>query len=102
MNDQLSPKARKLLSRPVEADTTLLLENIVEFKKWKIEALMELWSWDGITASSIVLLSEDCHGLDDDSLIKKIKEDFKSFDDSSYTISRKEDYIYINFGFLIK
>ena len=94
-------KAKKLLNRPIEPETTILMENIVEFKTWDIEVLMELWFWDGITASSFVFLKEDIGNLSDIELINKIKLDFDSIDLSDATIKASGDYVYVNYGFKV-
>ncbi len=92
-------KIMKLLARPIEEDTAIQMEHIVDFQALKTKALMELWSWDGIQGSSVIFLAEDVSDLDDEELVEKASLDLKALKTEQYTIKRKENYVYINFGF---
>lgn len=54
-----------LMNRPIEEDTVIQMEHIVNFPALEMKALMELWTWDGITGSSVIFLATDvphqCH-----------------------------------------
>ncbi|MCO4755408.1 MAG: hypothetical protein KC478_13075 [Bacteriovoracaceae bacterium] len=95
----MNPKTKKLLSRPIEEDTTIEMEHIVEFKALGCEALMELWNWDGISASSVIFLKEDVGKYGDEKLLELASIDLPSLKEGRTTFKRVGDYIYINFGF---
>jgi len=92
-------KVLLLLNRPIEEDTTIQIEHIVDFPALGTKALMELWSWDGIQGSSVIFLEKDVAHLSDEELIEKASVDLSALKTERYTIKRKEGYTYINFGF---
>ena len=95
-------KVLLLLNRPIEEDTVIQMEHIVDFPALGTKALMELWSWDGIQGSSVIFLAEDVKMLSDEELIEKASIDLSALKSERYTIKRKEKYVYINFGFKTK
>jgi hypothetical protein len=92
-------KEQKLMNRPVEEETTVLMEDLVNFDQFI--GLMELWRWDGITASSIVLLLEDVAGFDQAELINLVFSKMKRPVDPNATFSIHLDYVYINYDFKV-
>lgn len=92
-------KEQKLMNRPVEEETTVLMEDLVNFDQFI--GLMELWRWDGITASSIVLLQEDVVDFNQEDLIKFVFSKMKMPIDPHATFRIHLDYVYINFDFKV-
>lgn len=92
-------KEQKLLERPVDEDTEILLEHIVEFKECL--GLMELWRWEGIRASSIILLMEDIKDLNRDELVKSLLDQVKASPTTKMTTKENGDYFYLNFNFIV-
>jgi len=93
MND----KEKKLLERPVESDTKILVKKLVNFGEF--QALYEKWVWDGISASSIVCLEEDVASMSKEDLIKFIFEKMQLPVDKQTTHSVSGGYVFVNFGF---
>jgi hypothetical protein len=93
-------KEQKLLNRPVDKDTEVILEDLVSFDQFP--GLMELWKWDNITASSIILLQEDVKGMKENEIINFVFEKMKQPVDPQTTFKISGDYVYINFGFKVR
>jgi hypothetical protein len=85
-------------NRPIDKDTA-----ITSSKKLKIQefdALHENWIWDGVKASSVVLVESQLAGMKDEQLSKMVAEEIAI--GSNFTISRdRNGYCFINFGFKI-
>lgn len=92
-------KEQKLLQRPVEEDTQIILENVVDFKE--CVGLMELWRWESIRGSSIILLKEDIDHLNKDELIKSLLEQVNVAPTSKTTFKEEGDYFYLNYNFIV-
>lgn len=90
-------KKEKLLARPIESDTLVLNSSLVMFKEFM--GLMELWSWDGITGQSIVLLTEDYQRYEPGTLLTDLFHQMKLPVDPSATVKMLGDYVFINFDF---
>ena len=92
-------KVMLLFKRPIEEDTQIHMEHIVDFPALGTKALMELWYWDGIQGSSVVFLEKDVEHLSDEELVAKASEDLSALKEGQHTIKRVKDYVYINFNF---
>lgn len=95
----MSLKKEKLLKRNIEPETRILMEDLVDFDG--CVALMELWSYEGITASSIVFLEEDLEAKSDKEVVKYVFEKLKQPVDEQTTITRSDGYVYVNYGFVV-
>lgn len=93
----MTEKEEKLRARPVESDTKVLIEKIVNFGEFT--ALYEKWLWDGITASSIICLEEDVKDWGQEKLVAFIFEKMQLPVDPQATYSVSNGYVYVNFGF---
>jgi hypothetical protein len=82
---------------PVEEDTTILARLTTNFDDYPV--IYEKWFWDGITAESIIFLTEDIQHLDDEALEKYVRESPLVREDSKMTIKRLERYTFVNFNF---
>ena len=83
---------------PTEKDTKILFRHQVKFGNYDV--LYEKWTWDGITAESVIFDNNDVAELSDE----EIKDDVKSSplvqSDSDVTIKRSETgYTFVNFNF---
>ena len=87
----------KLRERPLEADTDLLMSHEVMFDD--IPAIMEMWSWEGITASSVIFLKEDVKDKDENKLKAFVFEKIKQPVDPQTTIKESGDFVFISFNF---
>lgn len=92
-------KNKKLLQRPIEKDTTILNESLVLFED--IPALMELWSWAGITATTVIFLKQDFEDKSEDQMIDFVFKNIQAPRDPKTTFKIVGDYIYINFNFKV-
>jgi hypothetical protein len=92
-------KKEKLLGRPVESDTRILFKEMVKVGEW--DALYERWSWEGITASSVVFLYEDVHNLGKEKIIEIVRSTFQLSNDEKMTYSVNVDHVFVNFAFEI-
>jgi len=97
MKNEIEEKRKMLLKRPKEEDTNILMENLVELGDFP--ALMELWSWDGITASTVIILKEDVKELKKDEIIDLVFLKIKQKQDPQTTYKEKGEYIFVNYGF---
>ena len=90
--------ATKFENVPVEADTKVLFQEEAKFGQYDI--LYQKWYWDGITAESIIFVSEDVAELTDDQLEEDVKTSPLVKTDSSVTISRSASgFTFVNFNF---
>lgn len=96
----MKEKEQKLLARPVEDDTTILAKMIVDFGDFK--GLFEKWTWDGVSASSLVFLSEDVVSMDSKALIQYVFGKMQLPVDPQTTYSSRDGFTFVNFGFETK
>ena len=88
----------KFSSIPVEKDTQILVQQEAKFGSYDV--LYQKWYWDGITAESLIFLTDDVSDLCDSSLEKEVKSSPLVKPDSSVTIKRAESgYTFVNFNF---
>ncbi len=62
---------RKFENVPVEEDTKIVMQQ--EAMLGEYEVLYQKWSWDGITAESIIFASEDVSSLDDEAIKDEVR-----------------------------
>lgn len=70
-----------------------------EAKLDDIDTLYEKWVWGEIQGESFIFHADDVCHLDDAGLIAFAKESPMVKPDSKITISRKNEFIYLNFNF---
>jgi len=88
-------KIRDFNDLGVEPETRLLSRKIVKLNE--IDCVHEYWSWDGVSAESLIFYSDDVKDISD-AEIAAIIAPFKSTD-TSHTLNRKEKYTFLNFNF---
>ena len=81
-----------------EEDTSIL--NRMEVKLGDYEVLYEKWSWDGISAESIIFANTDIKDLSDKELEAEVKASPLVKSSSDITIKRsKTGFTFVNFNF---
>jgi hypothetical protein len=87
----------RLAHRPMDPDTRLLFEEYL----WigDIPLVLERWSWDGVRASSAVMLAEHVRKLSAAELVAFLY-DCGIETGTRVTIKRDGDYVFVNFGFV--
>jgi len=88
----------KFKNVPVEEDTRVLFRNEAKFGKYDI--LYEMWSWEGISAESIIFVSDDISDLTDEELEQEIRKSPLVKKESAVTIKRLDvGFTFVNFNF---
>ena len=83
----------------VDEDTIILFSTDATLHEYNVR--YEKWNFDGITAESIIFLSEDVKHLDDEAVQAVVKTSPLVNEDSTLTFSRKDGgYTYVNFNFV--
>jgi hypothetical protein len=88
-----------LLQRKVEEDTHILGTNLLRIGG--ILTFLERWVSDGVTGSSIVLLTRDVGQMSDEELKQFLAQEPRLNLQGSVTITRRETHTFVNFGFEI-
>ena len=84
---------------PQESNTVIIFETPMKFDERDI--VYQKWTSEGVTAESIVFVSNDIKEMNDEALEEYVRSsDIVNFD-SQITISRGEKYSFINFNFEI-
>lgn len=88
----------KFINLPTEKDTKILFRSPM---RWgDLDIVYEKWYWDGITAESIVFLTENVKELDDESLEADVRDGPLVRQYSKVTIARGDEFTFINFNFV--
>ena len=87
----------KFKNLTTDADTQILFRQEMLFGDKDV--VYEKWIWDGITAESVIFLSDDVKALDDAALEQEVKTSSIVNVNSSVTISRQDEFTFVNFNF---
>ena len=88
----------KFKNVPVEEDTRILFRN--EAKLGDYDVLYEMWSWEGISAESIIFASDDISALTDEELEQEVRKSTLLKKESAVTIKRLDSgFTFVNFNF---
>jgi len=83
---------------PVEEDTKILMSSHM---KWgDLDIVYQKWSWERITAESIIFFSDDVKDLNDEALKANVRDGQIARKDSQMTIKRGEKFTFVNFNFV--
>jgi len=83
---------------PVEDDTRILFRNEAKFGDYDV--LYEMWTWDGISAESIIFASDDISDLTDEKLEQEVRKSLPEKKESAVTIKRLDaGFTFENFNF---
>jgi len=90
----------KFDSVPVEEDTCILFSHKVHFGEY--EVLYQKWTWDGITAESLIFVTEDIKQMSNKELEREVKTSPLLKADTDITIKRSDSgFTFVNFNFEI-
>ena len=88
----------KLKIVPVEEDTRILFRK--EARLGNYDVLYEMWSWEGISAESIIFASDDISDLTDEELEQEVRKSPLVKKESAVTIKRLDSgFTFVNFNF---
>ena len=88
----------KFKTVPVEEDTRILFRQEAQFGTY--EVLYEMWSWEGISAESIIFASDDISDLTDEELEQEVRKSPLVKKESAVTIKRLDSgFTFVNFNF---
>jgi len=83
---------------PVDEGTKILMSSPM---KWGgLDIVYQKWNWEGITAESIIFLSDDVKEMDDEALEADVREGPLVRKESHVTIKRGEKFTFVNFNFV--
>ena len=89
--------SKKFDDMPVEEDTRVLFRQGVRLGKF--EALYEMWSWDGISAESLIFANKDVSNLTDNELELEVRKSPLVKKESEITIKRLDaGFTFVNFN----
>jgi len=84
---------------PVEKGTKILFQQEAVLGEYGV--LYQKWSWDGVTAESIVFLNEDIAGLGDNEIKAEVKESPLLNKGGNITLERSRGgFTFVNFNFV--
>ena len=90
----------KFDSVPVEEDTTILFSRVAKLGEFEI--LYQKWYWDGITAVSVIFISDDVQKMSDHALEQEVRNSKIVDTGSQVTIKRSDTgFTFVNFNFEI-
>jgi len=90
----------KFKNVPVEEDTRILFRD--EAKLGDYGVLYEMWSWEGISAESLIFVNDDVADLTDEELEQEVRKSPLVKKESAVTIKRLEaGFTFVNFNFEI-
>ena len=88
----------KFKNVPVDEDTRIQFRHEAKFGKYDI--LYERWSWEGISAESLIFVSDDVADLTDEELERELRKSPLVKKDSAVTIKRVDSgFTFANFNF---
>ena len=84
---------------PADSDTAILYEEEVKIEE--IDALYQVWFWDGIKGESLIFCNEDVTDLSEEEIIKKCdKSERVKIDDTPTYKKSDSGYAFVNFNFI--
>lgn len=90
----------KFKNVPVEEDTNIIFSLEAQFGDYEI--LYQKWSWEGVTAESLIFDSRDVAGLTDEELIAEVKTSPLLKEESQVTLKRGDSgFVFVNFNFVL-
>ncbi len=89
---------KKFSNVPVEEDTRILFRKEARFGEYDV--LYEMWSWEGITAESIIFANDDVEDMTDNELEQEVRKSPLVKKESEMTIKRLDaGFTFVNFNF---
>jgi hypothetical protein len=82
----------------VEVDTKILMSSLM---RWgELDIVYQKWNWDGITAESIIFMSDDVKEMSDEALENDVKDGPLVWTGSQITMKRGDKFTFVNFNFI--
>jgi hypothetical protein len=86
-------------TRKIDPGTHILETQYLQHGEYDL--LIEKWRWDGITAKSLIFLSQQIKNLSNTE-VEQISKNILSLPEAEKTtLSRNADFTYLNFGFIV-
>ena len=90
--------SKKFDDVPVEEDTKIMFRQ--EARLGKFDVLYEMWSWEGISAESIIFANDDVADMIDNELEQEVRKSPLVKKESDITIKRLDaGFTFVNFNF---
>jgi hypothetical protein len=90
--------SKKFDDVPVEEDTRIMFRQ--EARLGKFDVLYEMWSWEGISAESIIFANDDIADMTDNDLEREVRKSPLVKKESEITIKRLDaGFTFVNFNF---
>ena len=94
----MSAHANKFASVPVDADTRITAQQLVQVNGW--DALHQRWVWEGVSAQSLVFVASDIADASDETLLQMAADADLHKADEDHTVTRSDSgFVFLNFGF---
>lgn len=90
-----------LKTQTLEADEGTKIVFSSPMKWGELDIVYEKWVWDGITAESVIFLTEEVKAMSDRALELDVRDGPLVQADSQVTIKRGDKFTFVNFNFLI-
>jgi hypothetical protein len=92
--------SKKFENLPVEEGTRISFRTEANFGKY--EVLYEMWTWEGISAESIIFANDDISDLSDEELEREVRKSPLVKKESAVTIKHLDaGFTFVNFNFEI-
>ena len=89
--------SKKFENVPVEKDTKILFRQ--EARLGKFEVMYEMWSWEGVSAESLIFASGDVAEMTDQELEQEVRKSPLVKKDSEMTVKRLDvGFTFVNFN----
>ncbi len=89
----------KFKNVPVEEDTAIKFRSVTKFEN--IDALHEVWYWEGVTAESLIFADEDITHISLKELEQKIIASPFYQNDNGVTVKKSDELTFVNFNFVV-
>lgn len=89
---------KKFNNVPLDSDTTILEQK--EIKINNLDALHQIWNWDGLKGESLIFCNEDFSEISQDELIEKCQKTKLLEHGSTPTYKKNSNgFTFVNFNF---
>ena len=90
--------SKKFDDVPVDEDTRIMFRQ--EARLGKFDVLYEMWSWEGISAESLIFANDDVADMTDNDLEQEVRKSPLVKKESDITIKRLDaGFTFVNFNF---
>lgn len=83
---------------PVEDDTNIISQEVIDFDGYSV--LHQKWSWEGVSAESLIFSNDDISSITIEDLETKIRKSPMLMSESSVTVKESDaGFTFFNFNF---